>query len=161
MAWKTFQRGDMSASFFYMAVSVPATYPREDGEPRRGGKVATGGAATTLGRGLRDATAESTSNRVRRMFSLAFPLHFPARPKSRGSYIRLARRPSRTPIGLGRSAPRFGGSGPCIVKVEQQFRSAFLDKWTYFHMSFCLQNYFCCYCLGGGDCGNYCGWLQF
>jgi hypothetical protein len=30
------------------------------------------------------------------------------------------------------SAPRFGGSGPCIVKVEQQFSFAFLGKWIYF-----------------------------
>jgi hypothetical protein len=27
---------------------------------------------------------------------------------------------------------RFGGSGPYIVKVEQQFSFAFLDKWIYF-----------------------------
>jgi hypothetical protein len=41
----------------------------------------------------------------------------------------MARRPSRTPIGLGRSAPRFGGSGPCIVEVEQQFHfDAFLTS---------------------------------
>jgi hypothetical protein len=45
----------------------------------------TGGAATTLGHGLRDATAGSTSDRVRRGFSLAFPLLSPVRPKSRGS----------------------------------------------------------------------------
>jgi hypothetical protein len=32
------------------------------------------------------------------------------------------------PTGLGQSAPRFGGSGPGIVKDEQQFSFAFLDK---------------------------------
>jgi hypothetical protein len=64
-------------------------------------------------------------------FSLAFPLLSPARPTSRMSKIRVARRPSRTQIGLGRSAPRLGGSGPCIVKVEQQLYFAFLDKWLY------------------------------
>jgi hypothetical protein len=36
-------------------------------------KVATGGAATTLWRGLRDATAGSTSDHARRIFSQAFP----------------------------------------------------------------------------------------
>jgi hypothetical protein len=40
----------------------------------------------------------------------------------------MTRRPSRTPIGLGRSAPRFGGSGPCIVKLEQQLHFAFLTS---------------------------------
>jgi hypothetical protein len=64
--------------------------------------------------------------------SLAFAPLRSRRPKSRGSEIRLARRPSRTPIGLGRSAPRFGGSGTCIVKVEHQFHFAFLYKWIYF-----------------------------
>jgi hypothetical protein len=43
-------------------------------------KVATGEAATTLGRGLRDATAGSTSDRVRRGYSLAFPLLSPVGP---------------------------------------------------------------------------------
>jgi hypothetical protein len=43
----------------------------------------------------------------------------------------MARHPSRPSIGLGWSAPRFGGSGPCIVKVEQQFHFAFLDKRIY------------------------------
>jgi hypothetical protein len=32
----------------------------------------------------------------------------------------------------GGPGPRFGGSGPCIVKVEQQLSFAFLDKWIYF-----------------------------
>jgi hypothetical protein len=48
-------------------------------------KVVTGGAATTLRRGLRDAMAGSTSDRVRRVFPLAFPLFSWARPKSHGS----------------------------------------------------------------------------
>jgi hypothetical protein len=39
----------------------------------------------------------------------------------------MARRPSRSSIGLGRYAPRSSGSEPCIVKVEQQFHFAFLD----------------------------------
>jgi hypothetical protein len=48
-----------------------------------------------------------------------------------------SRRPSRTPIGLGRSAPGFGGSGPCLVKVEQNFHFAFLlDKWICFQICF-------------------------
>jgi hypothetical protein len=50
----------------------------------------------------------------------------------------MARRPSRTQIGLGRSAPRFGGSGPCIVKVEHQFSFAFFEKRVYFHMFFLM-----------------------
>jgi hypothetical protein len=62
-------------------------------------------------------------------FSVVFPLLFPARPKSRGSSIRLPRRPSRTPIGLGLLAPVFDGSGPFIMKVEKQFHVASLDKW--------------------------------
>jgi hypothetical protein len=49
----------------------------------------------------------------------------------------MARRPSRFPIGLGRSAPRLGGTGPCIVKVERQFHFAFLDKW----LSFCRYSF--------------------
>jgi hypothetical protein len=36
-------------------------------------------------------------------------------------YIWLPRCPSRTPTGLGRSTPRFGGSGPCTVKVYYFF----------------------------------------
>jgi hypothetical protein len=48
---------------------------------------------------------------------------------TRGSWIRLARHPSRTPISIGRSVPRFGGSEPCIVEVEQQFHFGFFDKW--------------------------------
>jgi hypothetical protein len=43
----------------------------------------------------------------------------------------VARRPSRTPIGLAWSTPRFGGSGPCIVKAEQHFHFAFFDKWLF------------------------------
>jgi hypothetical protein len=42
-----------------------------------------GGAATTLGRGLRDVTAGLTSDRMRRLFPLAFVILSPARPKSR------------------------------------------------------------------------------
>jgi hypothetical protein len=34
-------------------------------------------------------------------------------------------------VGLGRSTTRFGGSKPCIVKVEQQFSFALLGKWIY------------------------------
>jgi hypothetical protein len=79
-----------------------------------------------LGRDLRDATAGSTSDRMRRGFSLAFPSFL--RQDTRG-LDRLARRPSRTPIGLGRSAPRFGGSGSFKVNAEQQFDFAYLDKW--------------------------------
>jgi hypothetical protein len=85
MAGKTFQRGGKSASVFCVAVWVSPTCPQGDGGPRLGGKVATGGAATTLWRGLRDATAGSTNNRVRRGFSLAFPFLSPARPKARKS----------------------------------------------------------------------------
>jgi hypothetical protein len=48
------------------------------------------------------------------------------------------------------TAPRFGGSGPCIVKVEQQFNFAFLDKWVYFHIYFLNTKLLRCYCLGGG-----------
>ena len=51
-----------------------------DKEDRR-----VGGRGTTLGRGLRDAAAGSTSDSERRVFLLAFPLLSSARPKSRGS----------------------------------------------------------------------------
>jgi hypothetical protein len=55
------------------------------------------------------------------------------------------------PVVPGRSASRFGGSGPCIVKVEQQFSFAFLDKWIYFYICFFLiTKLLRCYCLGGG-----------
>jgi hypothetical protein len=47
LAGETFQRGGRSASIFCLAVSVPHTYPRGDGGPRLGGKVATGGAGLT------------------------------------------------------------------------------------------------------------------
>jgi hypothetical protein len=66
----------------------------------------------------------------------------------------MARRPSRTPIGIGRSAPRFSGSGPCIVKVEPQFLFVFLDKWLcslyFFFLDYKIIYYFCCYCSSGG-----------
>jgi hypothetical protein len=62
---------------------------------------------------------------------------------------------------LGRSAPRLGGSGPCIMKVEQPIHLAFLDKWIYFKICISsLHTYLCCYCLGMGECGNYCGCIQ-
>jgi hypothetical protein len=71
------------------------------------------------------------------------------------------RRPSRTPIGLGRSVPRFGGSGPCIVKVEQQLSFCIVGKWIYFKTFFIIK-LFLLFLLRRGDCGNYCGSsLQF
>jgi hypothetical protein len=73
----------------------------------------------------------------------------------------LARRPSRTPIGLGRSAPRFGGSGPCIVKVEQQLSFCILDKWIHFEIFLLITKVFLLLLRRRGDCGNYCGCLQF
>jgi hypothetical protein len=62
----------------------------------------------------------------------------------------MARRPSRPPTGLGRSSPRFGGSGPCIVKVEHQFSFAFLDKWITLRSVFLITKLLRCYCLGAG-----------
>jgi hypothetical protein len=57
------------------------------------------------------------------------------------SLIRLARRPFRTPIGQGRSAFRFGGSGQCVVKVEHHISFAFLNKWIYHYI--CFLDYIC------------------
>jgi hypothetical protein len=52
--------------------------------------------------------------------------------------IILARRPFRTPIGLGRSAHRFGGNGQCIVRVEQYLsQHCILAKIIY--------SYICCF----------------
>jgi hypothetical protein len=54
------------------------------------------------------------------------------------SALDLAKRSSQRTVpnvqvfGRIRSASRFGGSGPSMVKVEQQFSFAFLDKWIYF-----------------------------
>ena len=75
--------------------------------------------------------------------------------------MRLARRPSRTPTGLGRSAHRFGGSGPSIVKVEQQLSFAFLDKWIYL-LDLFFSNYkiSTLLLLRRGGCGNCCECLQ-
>jgi hypothetical protein len=55
----------------------------------------------------------------------AGPLAGPARPPC--NYPFPIPTGSQTLIGLGGSALRFGGSGPCIVKVEQQLHFAFLD----------------------------------
>jgi hypothetical protein len=44
----------------------------------------------------------------------------------------VTRELDRKSIGLGRSAPRSGGSGPCILKVEQHFHFAILDNYLYF-----------------------------
>jgi hypothetical protein len=65
--------------------------------------------------------------------------------------------------GQGRSAPRFGGSGPCIVKVEQQFHCAFLDKWLQFFvvLLFLIAKQVLLLLVRRGDCGNYCVCLQF
>jgi hypothetical protein len=68
-------RGGRSASFsLCLCISVPPTCPRGDGGPRQE-EVAPEGAATTLGRGLRDAAAESTSAHVRRGFCQPFPAY--------------------------------------------------------------------------------------
>jgi hypothetical protein len=62
-----------------------------DEEERRDGR-----SGSDFGTGLSGmASAGSISDYVRRDFSPVFPLLSPARPKSRGSKIRLARRPSR------------------------------------------------------------------
>jgi hypothetical protein len=60
----------------------------------------------------------------------------------------LARRRSRTPIGLGQSAPRFGGSGPYIVKVSFILN---FDKRIFVSdlMLFFVAELFCCYRFGG------------
>ena len=74
-----------SASFFYVRVSRSPPPVLEvtgdlDTEGRR-----VGGRGKTLGRGLRDGAAGSTSDRTKRGFLPAFPLLPSARPKSRGS----------------------------------------------------------------------------
>jgi hypothetical protein len=40
--------------------------------------------------------------------------------------------PSTSPLTPMDGKHQLRGSGPCIVKVEQQFSFAFLDKWIYF-----------------------------
>jgi hypothetical protein len=79
----------------------------------------TGKSGNDLETGPQDATTGSTSDYVRG-YSPAFPLLLsPAIPKPHGSKIRIARRPSQTPMGLDRSAPRSSGrSGPSIVEAE-------------------------------------------
>jgi hypothetical protein len=99
--------------------------------------------------------------RMKRDFSVAFLFLSPAKPKSRGSEIRLPRRPSRTPIGLGRSAPRFDRSGPCIVKFKQQFHFAFLTSGFICRFGFLDYKIFLLLLLRRGDCDNYCGCFQF
>jgi hypothetical protein len=64
----------------------------------------------------------------------------------------MARRPFRTLIGLGRLATRFSGSGPCIVKVKQQYHFAFLDKWLCFGIyAFMITKLFLLLMLRRGD----------
>jgi hypothetical protein len=105
------------------------------GGPRQGGpsRRYSVGASTTLGlgAGLTGCGGGIDKQPREEGFLPAFPFLSSAKPKSHGSWIRVARRSSRTPIGLGRSAPRFGGSGPCIMKAEQQCSFAFLDKWIH------------------------------
>jgi hypothetical protein len=89
MDGKSFQRdGGRSASFFFVAISVrrcPPPLALEVNADLDKEKSRDGRSGYDLGAGLRDATAGPTSDRVRRSFSLAFPLLSPARPKSRGS----------------------------------------------------------------------------
>jgi hypothetical protein len=66
-------RGGKSASFFFAVVWPLPPLALEVTETSTQRKVATGRAATTLKRGLRDAAAGSTSDRVRRIFRLPFP----------------------------------------------------------------------------------------
>jgi hypothetical protein len=87
-----------------------------DEEERRVGR-----SGNDLGAGLRDAAAGSTSDHVRGGFLPAFTLLSSTR--------------------LGRSTPRYGGSGPCIVKVEHQFCFAFLDKWIYHYICFLISDF--------------------
>jgi hypothetical protein len=92
-----------------------------------------GRSGKNLGTGLTGCDGGVEGRLREEVFSPTFLLLSSARPKSSRSYnICPARHPSRTPIGLGRSAPRLDGSGPWIVKVEQQFHFPFLDKWIYF-----------------------------
>jgi hypothetical protein len=66
---------------------------------------------------------------MKRVFSLAFiPPNSALKSEVTRELDYACRRPSRAPIGLGRSAPRLGWSEPYIVKVEQEFHFAFLDK---------------------------------
>jgi hypothetical protein len=141
-----------------MVVSVSYTRPRGAGDLDKDEEIRDGRRDNDLGTGLVTGCDGRVDERPREeIFSLVFPLLSPARPKSR-AVARLGwpvAHLSRTPIGPGRAVPRFGGSGTCIVKVEQQFRFAFLDKRTYFQI--CLsrsQNSFCCYyffCYGGAE----------
>jgi hypothetical protein len=50
------------------------------------------------------------------------------------------------------------------VKVERQFHFAFLDKWLCFYVDMTFLDYkiiFDAIAWALGDCGNYCGCLQF
>jgi hypothetical protein len=86
---KTLKPGGTSASFSCRDVLVTLPALEVTGTSTRR-KVMTGGTITTLGRGLRGVTAGSTSDHVSREVSLACPLLFPLRPKTRGGYMRLA-----------------------------------------------------------------------
>jgi hypothetical protein len=85
MTGKFFQHGGKSAIFVCGILAPPPPLALEVTGTSTRSKAATGGAASILGRGLRDATAGSTSDRMRRVFLLTFPLLSPPRPKSRGS----------------------------------------------------------------------------
>jgi hypothetical protein len=125
----------MSVSFFYVCVSRSPPLSLEvtgdlDKEDRR-----VGGRGYDLGAGFAGCDGGIDERpREEVFFANLSPPIFGKTEVTRE--IRLARRPSRTPTGLGRPAPRFGGSGSCIVKVEQQFSFAFLDKWIYFLICF-------------------------
>jgi hypothetical protein len=85
-----------------------------DKEDRRVGRRGTdlGAGLTGCGGGINERPREEGF-----FASLSLPI-FGKTEVTRELDYRLARRPSGTPTGLGRSAPRFCGSGPCIVKVE-------------------------------------------
>jgi hypothetical protein len=74
----------------------------------------------------------------------------------------MTRRPSGTPIGVGRSASRFGWSGPYIVKVEQQFQFEFLTN-GYILENFALitKSFLLLLLLRQEDRGNCYGCLHF
>jgi hypothetical protein len=81
---KLFGAAARALAFFDLVVSAPPP-ALEATEDLDKDKSRDGRSGNDLGRGLRDATAGSTSDHVWSVFSLVFPLVYPSRPKSRGS----------------------------------------------------------------------------
>jgi hypothetical protein len=124
-------RGGKSADFFYARVSrspLPALevlgdLDKEDSRVgRRGNDLGAG--RTGCGGGIDERPREEG------YFASLSPPIFGQTEVSR-ELDWLARRPSRTPTRLGRSAPPVGGRGPCIVKVDWSSNNLVLHFKTY------------------------------